>query len=152
MTTSSNPISNPSSSSPSLNNTRFGFDIGEVCLGCQFNPISNSQRESAARLFNMSQRCLCCGPIAAQASRIDKYWLSREKTPGVLAHNDRHTMVLCCNCLGQQNFECAMDFMDRGYRLVSLKSTHGCWHCVHYITITPKAYCHQVMTLRCSVV
>ena len=22
-------------------------------------------------------------------------------------------MVLCCNCLGQQNFECAMDFMDR---------------------------------------
>ena len=61
----------------------------------------------------MSRRCLCCGPIAAQASRIDKYWLSSEKTPGVLAHNDRHTMVLCCNCLGQQNFECAMDFMDR---------------------------------------
>jgi hypothetical protein len=61
----------------------------------------------------MSRRCLCCGPIAAQASRIDKYWLSSEKTPGVLAHNDSHTMVLCCNCLGQQNFECAMDFMDR---------------------------------------
>lgn len=61
----------------------------------------------------MSRRCLCCGPVAAQASRIDKYWLSSAKTPGFLANNDSCAMVLCCNCLGKQNFECAMDFMDR---------------------------------------
>ena len=71
----------------------------------------------------MSRRCICCGPVAAQASRIDKYWLSSTKTPieyhdSVMARRDRYTMVVCCNCQGQQNFECAMDFMNRVIEMV----------------------------------
>ena len=65
-------------------------------------------------------RCCCCGPVAAQASRINKYWRSIDLTPDqyhdhVLADNG-HPMVLCGNfkCNRQpQSFKCAMRFMER---------------------------------------
>jgi hypothetical protein len=65
-------------------------------------------------------RCCCCGPVAAQASRINKYWRSINLFPDQyhdLALADHgHPMVLCGNfkCNRQpQSFKCAMLFMER---------------------------------------
>jgi hypothetical protein len=91
----------------------------------QYQSASERVLQDCVIARDMSRRCICCGPIAVQASYIDKYWLSstmttQEYQDGDLAHRDRCTLVVCCNvnCQDQQNFKCAMDFMDRVIEMV----------------------------------